>query len=113
MSAFCRALRDPFPPARQAGVLALAATHNYYTLNDVAAKIIPPLALSTRDPEKSVRDQAFKAIKLFLSKLEKVSEHPEQAAEIGKFFSIKLLNCYVPSYVFGFTLKLPTSITSS
>jgi len=84
VSAFARALRDPFPPARQAGVLALAATHQYYTLNDVAAKIIPPLVLSARDPEKSVRDQAFKAIKLFIGKLEKVSEHPEEAAELEK-----------------------------
>ena len=90
ISAFSRALRDPFPPARQAGVLALAATHNYYTLNDVASKIIPPLALSTRDPEKGVRDQAFKAIKLFVAKLEKVSEHPEQAAEIGEITIIAL-----------------------
>ena len=68
----------------------MAATHNYYTLNDVAAKIIPPLALSTRDPEKAVRDQAFKAIKLFIAKLEKVSEHPEQAVEIGTISRVSM-----------------------
>lgn len=32
ISAFLRALRDPFPPARIAGVLALAATQQYYML---------------------------------------------------------------------------------
>lgn len=32
VSAFLRALRDPFPPARIAGILALAATQQYYLL---------------------------------------------------------------------------------
>lgn len=38
VSAFLRATRDPFPPARIAGVLALAATQQFYALQDVANK---------------------------------------------------------------------------
>jgi hypothetical protein len=34
--------------------------------------------------EKDVRDEAFKTIKMFLSKLEKVSESPELAVELEK-----------------------------
>ncbi|XP_069116856.1 N-terminal kinase-like protein [Argopecten irradians] len=84
ISAFLRALKDPFPPARQAGILALAATQNYYELKEVANRILPPLCSMTMDPEKSVRDQAFKAVKGFIDKLEKVSEDPELAVEMEK-----------------------------
>ncbi|XP_071533410.1 N-terminal kinase-like protein [Panulirus ornatus] len=75
-SAFTRAMRDPFPPARTAGVMALAATQQYYTLQEVASKILPSLCQLTLDPEKSVRDSVFRVLKGFLSKLEKVSEDP-------------------------------------
>ncbi|XP_049777789.1 N-terminal kinase-like protein [Schistocerca cancellata] len=76
ISAFIRAMRDPFPPARSAGVLALAATQQYFLLSEVATRILPALCQLTIDPEKSVRDSAFRTIKGFLGKLEKVSEDP-------------------------------------
>lgn len=76
VSAFTRALRDPFPPARVAGLMALAATQHYYTLSQVSQSVLPSLCGLTCDPEREVRDQAFKVIKGFLSKLEKVSEDP-------------------------------------
>ncbi|XP_059478001.1 N-terminal kinase-like protein [Neocloeon triangulifer] len=76
VSAFVRAMRDPFPPARNAGILALAATQQYFLLQEVAARILPALCQLTSDPEKSVRDNAFRTIKGFLGKLEKVSEDP-------------------------------------
>lgn len=76
ISAFLRALRDPFPPARTAAVLALSATEHYYSINDCATKVLPALCHFTVDPEKSIREQAFKAIGGFLTKLEKVSEDP-------------------------------------
>jgi len=53
-----RAMKDPFPPARQAGILAMAATHNYFTLADSAQKLLPALCCLTTDPDKGVRDQA-------------------------------------------------------
>ncbi|XP_069327675.1 N-terminal kinase-like protein isoform X19 [Eulemur rufifrons] len=83
-SAFSRATKDPFAPSRVAGVLGFAATHNLYSMNDCAHKILPVLCSLTVDPEKSVRDQAFKAIRSFLSKLESVSEDPTQLAEVAE-----------------------------
>ncbi|XP_064483692.1 N-terminal kinase-like protein [Ornithodoros turicata] len=74
--AFTRSMRDPFHPARMAGILALSATQGYFTIKDCAVKVLPVLCSLTMDPEKSVRDQAFRAIKGFLGKLEKVSEDP-------------------------------------
>ncbi|XP_058443851.1 N-terminal kinase-like protein isoform X2 [Malaya genurostris] len=76
VSAFIRAMRDPFPPARVAGILALAATQQYFLLSEVANRILPALCPLTADPEKTVRDPAFKTIRGFLGKLEKVSEDP-------------------------------------
>uniref|UniRef100_A0A8C5DSW4 N-terminal kinase-like protein n=1 Tax=Gouania willdenowi TaxID=441366 RepID=A0A8C5DSW4_GOUWI len=84
ISAFSRATKDPFPASRSAGVLGFAATHNYYSISEIAARILPTLCVITVDPDRSVRDQAFKAIKSFLTKLETVSEDPSQLSEIEK-----------------------------
>nr|XP_033811582.1 N-terminal kinase-like protein [Geotrypetes seraphini] len=84
ISAFCRATKDPFPPSRAAGVLGFAATHNFYSMNDCAFKILPVLCAVTTDPEKSVREQTFKAIRSFLTKLETVSEDPNMLPEMEK-----------------------------
>ncbi|XP_061644636.1 N-terminal kinase-like protein [Phyllopteryx taeniolatus] len=84
ISAFSRATKDPFAASRSAGVLGFAATHHYYSLTEVAARILPALCAVTVDPDKSVREQAFKAIKSFISKLETVSEDPTKLAEMEK-----------------------------
>lgn len=84
ISAFIRAMRDPFPPARNAGILALAATQQYFLLNDVATRVLPALCHLTCDPEKMVRDSVFRTIKGFLGKLEKVSEDPSLRESMGK-----------------------------
>lgn len=103
ISAFIRAMRDPFPPARNAGkfplincsikitnlvpnagVLALAATQQYYLLAEVSQRILPALCQLALDPEKSVRDSVFRTIKGFLGKLEKVSEDPSLRESMGE-----------------------------
>ncbi|XP_041704694.1 N-terminal kinase-like protein isoform X4 [Coregonus clupeaformis] len=84
ISAFSRAAKDPFPASRAAGVLGFAATHNYYSVPESAARVLPTLCTLTVDPDKQVRDQAFKAIKSFLTKLETVSDDPTKLTEIEK-----------------------------
>ncbi|XP_074603845.1 N-terminal kinase-like protein yata [Brevipalpus obovatus] len=79
---FLRAMRDPFPPARVAGILALSATQNFYSLRDTSSRVMPALCHLTMDPDKSVRDQAFKALKGFVSKIEKVSEDSSLAEQM-------------------------------
>lgn len=56
-SAYLRAMKDPFPPARQAGIVAMAATHNFFTLKESATRLLPALCIATLDPDKTVRDQ--------------------------------------------------------
>ena len=77
-------MKDPFPPARTAGVMAMLATQKFYTLKDCANRVLPTLCTLTVDPDKGVRDCTFRAIRAFLDKLHKVSENPELAAEIGR-----------------------------
>ncbi|CEF70077.1 N-terminal kinase-like protein [Strongyloides ratti] len=82
LSAFTRALKDPFPPNRIAGILAMSATQQFYSLSEVANRILPALGPATFDSEKQVRDQAFKSLKGFIDKLEKVSENPDLLEEM-------------------------------
>ncbi|XP_046847732.1 N-terminal kinase-like protein isoform X2 [Xenia sp. Carnegie-2017] len=74
VAAFLRALRDPFPPARMAGINALCVTLDFIPIDECAKKVLPTLCTMTIDSNKSVRDQCFKAIRLILSKLENHSE---------------------------------------
>lgn len=53
-------LKDPFPPARIAGINAFAATQQYYSLTDTSIRVLPMICSLMVDPEKPVRDQAFK-----------------------------------------------------
>lgn len=77
-------MRDPFPLSRLSGLIAMANTDRFYTLKDIATRVLPCLCALTIDPEKDVREEAFRTIKLFMMKLEKVSEVPECALEMEK-----------------------------
>ena len=84
VTAFLRALKDPFPQARIAAIGSIGATHSYYSVSDLSSRLLPTLCTITVDKEKAVRDQAFLTIKFFLAKLEKISEDPQAAAEQEK-----------------------------
>lgn len=51
--------------------------------SEVANRVLPALCSLTIDPEKTVRDPAFKTIRGFLGKLEKVSEDPSLRETMG------------------------------
>ena len=52
VAAFSRSLRDPFVHARNAALLALAATADVFTEDDCANKILPVIVPSLVDKEK-------------------------------------------------------------
>ncbi|CAJ1058716.1 N-terminal kinase-like protein [Xyrichtys novacula] len=112
ISAFSRATKDPFPASRSAGVLGFAATHNFYSVTEIAARILPTLCAITVDPDKGVRDQAFKAIKSFLSKLEAVSDDPSKLSEIEKDVSSCAQPAGASSTWAGWAVTGMSSITS-
>ena len=88
--AFSRALKDSFVHARVAGLMAFMATTDCFEIEDIATKVIPSIAFTMIDkeryaayhpdsfylilivtgPHRLVRDQAFKAVELFVKKLE-------------------------------------------
>lgn len=71
IAAFARSLRDPFVHARNAALLALAATSDLFTDDDCATKILPALCPSLVDKEKIVRDQAYKCFDAYLQRIRK------------------------------------------
>ncbi|TFK44506.1 hypothetical protein BDQ12DRAFT_673119 [Crucibulum laeve] len=68
--AFSRALKDSFVHARVAGLMAFMATMDCFEVEEIATKVLPNMAFTMVDKEKLVRDQAFKAVELFVKKLE-------------------------------------------
>ncbi|KAI9776444.1 MAG: hypothetical protein M1839_009555 [Geoglossum umbratile] len=72
-AAFTRSLKDPFVHARNAALMALAATSDVFTEDDCANRIIPAVCPSLIDKEKLVRDQANKTLDLYLQRIRKYS----------------------------------------
>ena len=52
--AFSRALKDPFVHARVAGLMAFMATIECFEISELATKVIPNMAFTLIDEEKSV-----------------------------------------------------------
>ncbi|KAI5454226.1 Nuclear aminoacylation-dependent tRNA export pathway component [Naganishia albida] len=74
VAAFARSLKDSFVHARVAGLMALMATVEYYDKDDLAGKVVPNMSFTLVDKEKLVRDQAFKAMQMFMTRLEAEAE---------------------------------------
>lgn len=72
-AAFSRALRDPFVHARNAALLALAATADIFSEEDCATKMLPAICSSLIDKEKLIRDQANKTLNIYLDRVRKYS----------------------------------------
>lgn len=70
-AAFSRALRDPFVHARNAALMALAATVDVFTEEDCATKMLPAICPSLVDKEKIIRDQANKTLTIYLERVRK------------------------------------------
>ncbi|KAF2771229.1 kinase family protein [Teratosphaeria nubilosa] len=73
-AAFSRALRDPFVHARNAALLALAATSDIFSEDDCATKMLPAICPSLVDKEKMIRDQANKTLNIYLDRVRKYSQ---------------------------------------
>lgn len=73
IAAFTRSLRDPFVHARNAALLALAVTAEYFTEEDCATRILPSLCPPLIDKEKLVRDQAIKTMDVYIAKIKKAA----------------------------------------
>ncbi|KAH6899923.1 armadillo-type protein [Thelonectria olida] len=73
IAAFTRSLRDPFVHARNAALLALSATAEYFTEEDSACRILPVVTPLLIDKEKLIREAASRAADVYLQKIKKAS----------------------------------------
>ena len=73
MAAFTRSLRDPFVHARNAALMALAVTGEYFSDEDCACRLLPALCPLILDKEKLVRDQAVKTIDVYMQRIRKAA----------------------------------------
>lgn len=73
IAAFSRSLRDPFIHARNAALMALAATSEHFSDEDCASKIMPAICPSLIDKEKMIRDQAVKTLDIYMTKIRKAA----------------------------------------
>ncbi|KAH7148691.1 armadillo-type protein [Dactylonectria macrodidyma] len=73
IAAFTRSLRDPFLHARNAALLALGATAEYFTEEDAACRIIPVFSPLLIDKEKLIRDAANRTMDVYLQKIRKAA----------------------------------------
>ncbi|KAL2133140.1 hypothetical protein VTI74DRAFT_2835 [Chaetomium olivicolor] len=73
IAAFTRSLKDPFVHARNAALMALAVTVEYFSEEDCAVRILPAVCPSLIDKEKLIRDQAAKTVDVYLTKTKKAA----------------------------------------
>ena len=72
VTAFGRALKDPFVPSRLAALMALASTAEYFGPQETCGKILGTVAPSLIDKDRAVRNEAAKTMAIFM---EKVNAH--------------------------------------
>ncbi|MBE7180511.1 MAG: hypothetical protein INR71_04740, partial [Terriglobus roseus] len=73
-AAFTRSLKDPFVHARNAALMALAATAELFSEEDCAAKFLPSVCPSLVDKEKLIRDQAAKTMDIYMQRIRKYQQ---------------------------------------
>lgn len=73
IAAFTRSLRDPFVHARNAALMALGATVEYFSDEDCASKILPAVCPMLLDKEKLIRDSANRSVEIYLQKIRKAA----------------------------------------
>lgn len=75
-------MRDPFVHARIAGLMALMATAEGFSKEDLAGRVLPSMGITLVDGEKLVRDQAFKAVEMIVKRLE------QEVKKMVRFFEL-------------------------
>eukprot|EP00545_Synedropsis_sp_CCMP1620_P006776 CAMPEP_0119003470 /NCGR_PEP_ID=MMETSP1176-20130426/578_1 /TAXON_ID=265551 /ORGANISM="Synedropsis recta cf, Strain CCMP1620" /LENGTH=770 /DNA_ID=CAMNT_0006955079 /DNA_START=71 /DNA_END=2383 /DNA_ORIENTATION=+ len=84
LPAFGRAFKDPHPPCRLASLQCTVKCQEYFTLPDLATKVLPAVMPLVLDGVGDVRTAAFAVIDQFLAKLK--ATHEERS--IGEVSSV-------------------------
>ncbi|KAJ1929819.1 Nuclear aminoacylation-dependent tRNA export pathway component [Tieghemiomyces parasiticus] len=76
-----RGLRDPFPHARSAALMAVAATSSRHEAKDLTGRLLPAACSVLLDQEKVVRTQALKAVQNLLATVDKLASAMPDTAQ--------------------------------
>ncbi|KAF3907278.1 hypothetical protein ABW20_dc0109284 [Dactylellina cionopaga] len=79
-AAFTRSLRDPFVHARNAALMALAATVDVFDEVDCVTKCLPAICPVLVDKEKIIRTQAQKTLDVFLARVKALAANMPDTA---------------------------------
>ncbi|CAI7864518.1 unnamed protein product [Closterium sp. NIES-53] len=114
-----RALRDAFPPARAAGIMALSATREYYDATEIATRILPALVVLTVDADTDVHTRAVQAAFSFLQSVSdfhakgtKGNIKPRDR-EQQHLLHLLLPSHFLPSSHFSLSCPMPLLLASS
>lgn len=80
-AAFLRSLKDPFPHARAAGINAILTTTEYYSVKDMATRLLPSIVTLLIDSSGEVRTAAFTVVAKFQEKLSRNHDEMLRAEE--------------------------------
>lgn len=82
-AAFLRALKDPFPHARAAGVNAILATTDMYGAKEAATRLLPAIVMLLVDSSTEVRKVSFEVLGEVVKRLERNHEDMTRREEAG------------------------------
>eukprot|EP01028_Stygiella_incarcerata_P000773 TRINITY_DN1120_c0_g1_i3.p1 TRINITY_DN1120_c0_g1~~TRINITY_DN1120_c0_g1_i3.p1 ORF type:complete len:836 (+),score=245.77 TRINITY_DN1120_c0_g1_i3:549-3056(+) len=78
---FGRSMRDPFPKAREAAIMAIGVTSAFFTLEECVTKVIPSICPTLVAKDKGVRHQAFRCMDILMERLRKNAEQLDHNAD--------------------------------
>lgn len=78
-AAIARALQDPFPPAKAAGLQTLLASLDAFEAEQLARMILPTVCTLLVDPDLATRRQAFAAVRSILERIEACNAEADKA----------------------------------
>lgn len=73
IAAFTRSLRDPFVHGRNAALMSLGATAEYYSDEECATRLLPAVCPLLIDKEKLIRDQANRTMDTLIARVRKAA----------------------------------------
>jgi len=82
LAAFFRGMKDQFTPCRIASLKTVLECHEYFTIEELAQKLLPALIPFCIDPDPTVRAESMKVVDFFMQKLKKGYDAMNQNSSI-------------------------------
>jgi SCY1-like protein 1 len=81
LPAYMRSMKDTFPPARLAALQACLQSKDFFSPQDIAAKVLPAVMPILLDPMANVREEAFQVVNSYMQILKNESNRMQTMAQ--------------------------------